>query len=139
DTVRFSISAPDPQPVITAIRSLVESQFGESAQPVPPSESISAPDVSHPFGVSRGIAIGRPLRLDTIVASVPKYTLELPTEIAREVASLRAAVASAIAEFDARVDRLRTSLPGYELEIFTVKRMLFADPSILKEVQSKIQ
>src|SRR6201995_5662447 len=60
DTVRFSISAPDPQPVITAIRSLVESQFGESAQPVLPSETISAPDVSHPFGVSRGIAIGRP-------------------------------------------------------------------------------
>ena len=139
DTVRFSISAPDPQPVITAIRSLVESQFGESAQPVPPSETINAPDVSHPFGVSRGIAIGRPLRLDSIVASVPKYTLELPTEIAREVASLRSAVASAMAEFDARVDRLRTSLPGYELEIFHAQRMLFADPSILKEVQSKIQ
>jgi multiphosphoryl transfer protein len=139
DSVRFSISAADPQPVVAAIRSLVESQFGESAQPVPPSEPISAPDVSQPFGVSRGIAIGRPLRLDTIVASVPRYTLEFPPEITREVARLRSAVASAIAEFDTRIDRLRTSLPENELEIFNAQRMLFADPSILKEVQSKIQ
>ena len=40
DSVRFSISAPDPQPVIDSIRHLVETQFGESAQPVPPSEAI---------------------------------------------------------------------------------------------------
>ncbi len=139
DSVRFSISAPDPQPVIDSIRSLVESQFGESAQPVPSSKVISALDVSQPFGVSRGIAVGRPLRLDTIVASVPRYTLESSPEIVREVARLRSAVASAVAEFDTRVDRLRTSLPENELEIFNAQRMLFADPSILKEVQAKIQ
>ena len=139
DSVRFSISAADPQPVVAAIRSLVESQFGESAQTIPSSEPISAPDVSQSFGVSRGIAIGRPLRLDTIVASVSRHTLESPPEITREVARLRSAVVSAIAEFDTRIDRLRTSLPENELEIFNAQRMLFADPSILKEVQSKIQ
>ena len=69
DSVRFSISGPDPQPVIAAIRSLVESQFGESAEPVPSSETMSVLECLQPFGVSRGIAIGRPLRLDTIVAS----------------------------------------------------------------------
>jgi multiphosphoryl transfer protein len=139
DSVRFSISAADPQPVVAAIRSLVESQFGESAQTIPLSQPISALDVSQSFGVSRGIAIGRPLRLDTIVASVSRHTLESPPEIAREVARLRSAVVSAIAEFDTRIDRLRTSLPENELEIFNAQRMLFADPSILKEVQSKIQ
>ena len=35
DSVRFSISTPDPKPVIDSIQSLVESQFGESAQPAP--------------------------------------------------------------------------------------------------------
>ena len=139
DSVRFSISTADPQPVVAAIRSLVESQFGESAQTIPSSEPIIAPDVSQSFGVSRGIAIGRPLRLDTIVASVSRHTLESPPEITREVARLRSAVVSAIAEFDTRIDRLRTSLPENELEIFNAQRMLFADPSILKEVQSKIQ
>jgi multiphosphoryl transfer protein len=139
DSVRFSISAPDPQPVIDSIRHLVETQFGESAQPTLPSEALSAPDVSQAFGVSRGIAIGRPLRLDTIVASVPRYRLESAHDIAHEVAKLRSAVASAIAEFDTRIDRLRTSLPENELEIFNAQRMLFADPSILKEVQSRIQ
>ena len=65
--------------------------------------------------------------------------MELAPEIAREVARLRSAVASALAEFDTRIDRLRASLPENELEIFNAQRMLFADPSILKEVQSKIQ
>ena len=35
DSVRFSISTPDAQPVIDSIRSLVESHFGEPAQPAP--------------------------------------------------------------------------------------------------------
>jgi multiphosphoryl transfer protein len=139
DSVRFSISAPDPQPVIDSIRSLVETQFGELAQPDPPTEAKSAPDVSQPFGVSRGIAIGRPLLLETIVASVPKYTLEFAPDITREVARLRSAVASAITEFDTRIERLKGSLHEHELEIFNAQRMLFADPSILKEVQSRIQ
>src|SRR3984957_208213 len=73
DSVRFSISSPAPQPVIDSIRSLVESQFGESAHPVPPTVAVDAPDLSKPFGVSRGIAIGRPLVLDSIVVRVPKY------------------------------------------------------------------
>ena len=39
DSVRFSISSADPKPVIDSIRSLVENQFGESAQPVPSKRS----------------------------------------------------------------------------------------------------
>ncbi len=139
DSVRFSIASPDPKPVIDSIRSLVESQFGESARPVPPSEENGAPDISQPFGVSRGIAIGRPLLLDAIVASVPTYTVESAPDIKREVEKLRSAVAAAIAEFDRRIDRLRASLHQYELDIFDAQRMIFTDPTILKEVQVKIQ
>jgi multiphosphoryl transfer protein len=139
DRVRFSISSADPKPVIDSIRSLVEDQFGESAQPVLPNEANSAPDLSQPFGVSRGIAIGHPLLLDTIVAPVPTYTVESAPDIAREVAKLRSAIAAAMAEFDSRIDRLKASLPRHELEIFGAQRMIFADPTILKEVQAKIQ
>jgi multiphosphoryl transfer protein len=138
DCVRFSISSADPKPVIDSIRSLVEGQFGESPQPVP-NEANSAPDLSQPFGVSRGIAIGHPVLLDTIVTPVPTYTVESAPDIAREVAKLRSAIAAAMAEFDSRIDRLKASLPRHELEIFGAQRMIFADPTILKEVQAKIQ
>ena len=98
-----------------------------------------APDASQSFGVSRGIAIGRPVLLDTIVPSVPTYTLAPGPEIKREVEKLRAAVAAAIAEFDGRIERLRASLQRQDLEIFDAQRMIFADPTILKEVQAKVE
>ena len=139
DVVRFSISASDPKPVIDSIRSLVETRFGETVQPAPPSETNGAPDVSQPFAVSRGIAIGRPLLLETIVTSVPTHIVESAPDIAREVARLRSAVAAAVAEFDSRINRLRASLERHDLEIFDAQRMILADPTILKEVQSQIQ
>jgi phosphoenolpyruvate-protein phosphotransferase/dihydroxyacetone kinase phosphotransfer subunit len=139
DLVRFSISAPDPQPVLESIRSLVDSQFGDVDQTVPAKEADGAPDLSQPFGVSRGIAIGRPILLDTIVSSVPTYTVQSGSDVTREVGKLRSAVAEAIAEFDGRIARLRASLQRQEMEIFDAQRMIFSDPTILKEAQAKIQ
>jgi phosphocarrier protein FPr len=55
DSVRFSISSPDPQPVIDSIRSLVESQFGEADQAVSPKEADSAPDLSQPSAFHLGL------------------------------------------------------------------------------------
>jgi phosphoenolpyruvate-protein phosphotransferase/dihydroxyacetone kinase phosphotransfer subunit len=139
DSVRFSISTPDPKPVIDSIQSLVESRFGELAQPVRPSELIDARDTSQPFGVSPGIAIGRPLLLEAVVPSVPAYTVESAPDVAREIAELRAAIATAIEEFDRRINRLRPSLNADHLDVFDAQRMIFADPTILNEVQAKIQ
>jgi len=139
DSVRFSISTPDPEPVIDSIQSLVESRFGEFAQPVRPSELGDARDTSQPFGVSPGIAIGRPLLLETVVPSVPAYTVESVPDVAREIAGLRAAIATAIEEFDKRINRLRPSLNADHLDVFDAQRMIFADPTILNEVQAKIQ
>jgi phosphocarrier protein FPr len=139
DSVRFSISSPDPQPVIDSIRSLVESQFGEADQAVASKEADSAPDLSELFGVSPGIAIGRPVLLDAIVPLIPTYTVQSASDIAREGEKLRAAVAEAIAAFDDRIDRLRASLEPRDLDIFDAQRMIFADPTILKEVQARIQ
>jgi multiphosphoryl transfer protein len=139
DSVRFSISSPDPQPVIDSIRSLVESHFGEADQAVSPKETDSAPDLSQLFSVSPGIAIGRPVLLEAIVPSLPTYIVQSASDIAREGEKLRAAVAEAIAAFDDRIDRLRASLEPRDLEIFDAQRMIFADPTILKEVQATIQ
>jgi multiphosphoryl transfer protein len=139
DLVRFSISAPDPQPVIKSIQSLVESQFGDVDQTPPAKETGGAADLSQPFAVSRGIVIGRPVLQETIVSAVPTYTTQSGSDIAREVGKLRSAVAEAIAEFDGRIERLRASLQHQEMEIFDAQRMIFSDPTILKEALAKIQ
>lgn len=139
DLVRFSISSPDPLPVIESIRSLVESQFGDADQTVSPKEADGAPDLSQPFAVSRGIAIGRPVLLDTIVSAVPTYTVQPGSDVTREIERLHSAVAEAIKEFDVRIERLRASLQRQEMEIFDAQRMIFSDPTILKEAQAKIQ
>ena len=139
DSVRFSITTPDAQPVIDSIRFLVESHFGELAEPIRPSGSIVAPDVSRPFGVSPGIAIGRPLLLETVVTAIPTYAVNSPQDVTREVAGLRSAIETAVKEFDNRINRLRPSLQADHLDVFDAQRMIFADPSILNEVQTKIR
>jgi phosphoenolpyruvate-protein phosphotransferase/dihydroxyacetone kinase phosphotransfer subunit len=139
DSVRFSISSPDPKPVVDSILSLVERQFDEAASSVALPEAEGALDHSRPFAVSPGVAIGRPLLLDTVVPPIPTYAVVSAPEIAREVEKLRSAVAAALAEFDRRIDRLRASLPRNELQIFDAQRMIFADPTLLKEVQTKIR
>jgi phosphoenolpyruvate-protein phosphotransferase len=139
DSVRFSISTPDPKPVMDSIQSLVESHFGEFPQPVHPSELSDARDTSQPFGVSSGTAIGRPLLLETVIPAVPAYTVESAPDVAREITGLRAAIATAIEEFDRRINRLRPSLNADHLDVFDAQRMIFADPTILHEVQAKIQ
>ena len=139
DTVRFSISSTDPQPVIASIRSLVENQFGESPAVALLPDVNEIPGISQPFGVSRGIAIGRPLLLDAIVAPIPTYAVEQAPDAVREVEKLRSAITASIDEFDRRIERLRSSLPREELEIFGAQRLIFADPTVFKEVQNKIQ
>ncbi len=138
DSVRFSISTPDAQPVIESIQSLVESHFGELAAPERPSETNAAVDFSQPFSVSPGIAVGRPLLLETIVASIPNYAIESAQDVTREIGGLHSAVATALEEFDNRINRLRPSLQADHLDVFAAQRMIFADPSILNEVQAKI-
>jgi multiphosphoryl transfer protein len=139
DSVRFSISAPDPKLITDSIQSLVKSQFGELAQPVPPIEADPVPDGSKPFGVSPGIAIGRPLLQDTMAAPIPTYQVEAAPDITWEIARLHSAVAAAVAEFDNRILRLKASLPSHELQIFDAQRMIFGDPTISGEVLGMIR
>jgi phosphoenolpyruvate-protein phosphotransferase/dihydroxyacetone kinase phosphotransfer subunit len=139
DSVRFSISTLDPKPVVDSIRSLVENHFGELPQPVQPGKTDGTPDASQPFGVSPGIAIGRPLLLETMVAPIPAYTVEAAPDITREISRLRLAITTAIEEFDNRINRLRPSLRADHLEVFDAQRMIFADPTILAEVQARIE
>jgi multiphosphoryl transfer protein len=139
DSVRFSISSPDPKPVVDSILSLVERKFDEAASSAAQPEAEGRPDDSQPFAVSPGIAIGRPLLLETVLPPVPTYTVMSAPDITKEIEKLRSAVAAALAEFDSRIDRLRASVPQNELQIFDAQRMIFADPTLLKEVQTKIR
>ena len=139
DSVRFSISAPDPKPVIDSIQALIDSHFGEFAQAAPPAETGESADDSRPFGVSPGIAIGRPLFLDTVTAAIPSYTVDSAPDLTREIAALHSAIATAIDEFDLRINRLKPSLHRSELDVFDAQRMIFADPTIFDEVEAKMR
>jgi len=140
DRVRFSISSPNPQPLIDWIRSMVANQFGESPQqvaafPGPGGESKN----SGTFGVSRGIAIGRPVFLASIPVTLPTYAIQTDSEVAAEISRLRSALTASAAEFDARISRLQGSLHPTDLRVFEAQRMILLDPSILQEVEEKIR
>jgi multiphosphoryl transfer protein len=136
DSARFSISSPNPQPLIDSIRSLVATQFGEAPQqagvPVEPAKSGA-------FGVSRGIAIGQPIFLTSITAEIPTHTIQSDREIASEISRLHSALHASAEEFHARVERLKSSLRPAELDVFEAQRMILEDPTILREVEQKIR
>jgi phosphocarrier protein FPr len=140
DRVRFSISSPNPQPLIDAIRSMVANQFGESPQQAVASASLSGEEKeSGIFGVSRGIAIGRPLLLSFVPAQLPTYKVQTESEVASEISRLRSALTASAVEFDARISRVQGSLHPTDLRIFEAQRMILLDPSILQEVEEKIR
>jgi phosphoenolpyruvate-protein phosphotransferase/dihydroxyacetone kinase phosphotransfer subunit len=140
DRVRFSISSPNPQPLIDSIRSMVANQFGESPQQVaaPPGPGGESKN-SGTFGVSRGIAIGRPVFLASIPVTLPTYAIQTDSEVAAEISRLRSALTASAAEFDARISRLQGSLHPTDLRVFEAQRMILLDPSILQEVEEKIR
>jgi multiphosphoryl transfer protein len=139
DSVRFSISAANPKPVIDAIRSLVDTRFGEASESIDSDAVEDAADAIQPFGISGGTAVGRPFLLDAIPVTIPSYTVESAPDIAREVGKLRSAIAAAIADFDKQAKRLTGTLSRNELDIFDAQRMIFEDPTVFQEVRKKIE
>src|SRR6516225_4053649 len=140
DRVRFSISSPNPQPVIDAIRSMVANQFGESLPQAATSASLRGEQKeSGIFGVSQGIAIGRPLLLASLPAQLPTYKVQTDSEVASEISRLRSALTASASGFDARISRIQGSLHPTDLRIFEAQRMILLDPSILQEVEEKIR
>jgi phosphoenolpyruvate-protein phosphotransferase/dihydroxyacetone kinase phosphotransfer subunit len=140
DSVRFSISSPNPQPLIDSIRMMVATQFGESPQQAvvstKPSEESAKSGTS---GVSRGIAVGHPVFLDSMPAEIPAYTIQTNSDVASEISRLHLALRASSDEFNARVNRLRSSLRPSDLEVFEAQRMILEDPTILREVEQKIR
>jgi phosphocarrier protein FPr len=137
DSVRFSISSPTPEPLIASILSMVANQFGESPHQLARATEESAK--TSIFGVSRGIAIGRPLFLSSIPAKIPTYTPQTDSDVASEISRLHSALSASAEEFNSRLNRLRSSLSPCDLEIFEAQRMILVDPTILQEVEHKIR
>ena len=138
DSVRFSISASDPKPAADAIRELVESRFGEA--PVPETEAhTTVEETSQTFGVSSGIAVGRPLFLDSIAPVIPTRKVESEADAARETERLRAAISAATEQFDIRIERLRPTLRDDHLGVFEAQRMILGDTTIYQEVRTQIE
>jgi multiphosphoryl transfer protein len=138
DSVRFSISAPDPKPAADAIRELVESQFGEG--PVPATQTDTRPsETSQMFGVSGGIVVGRILFLDSIPLAIPSRKVETSADEAREAEQLKAATLAAAEQFDLRIERLRPTLRDDHLRVFEAQRMILADSTIYQEVRTQIE
>ena len=138
DLVRFSVSAPDPIPVISAIRALIETRFGEASAHAKETADVLT-EGSQIFGVSRGIAIGRPLLLESIAPAIPARKVESEEDASREFAQLKTAISTAAQEFDARIERLRPTLRDDHLGVFEAQRMILADQTILQEVRIQIE
>jgi multiphosphoryl transfer protein len=139
DSVRFSISAADPRPIIDAIGMLVESRFGDTAEELAPEAPPTAPATEKIFAVSRGIAVGRPLFRDTMEFTIPKENLETRADAKREVVRLQTAIERAASEFDNRISRLRNTLQRRELEVFDAQRMILSDETIFHEAKDQIE
>jgi phosphoenolpyruvate-protein phosphotransferase/dihydroxyacetone kinase phosphotransfer subunit len=137
DSVRFSISSPAPRPLIASILSMVANQFGESPHQLPRAAEESVK--TRIFGVSRGIAIGRPLFLSSIPARIPTYKPQTDSDVTSEISRLHSALHASADEFNGRLNRLRNSLRASDLEIFEAQRMILEDPTILQEVERKIR
>jgi len=139
DSVRFSISASDPRPIVDTIGMLVETRFGESPEEQPPEAPPVATATEQSFGVSRGIAVGRPLFRDTVEFKIPEEKLETGADAEREVARLGTAIEQAASEFDNRINRLRSTLRRHELDVFDAQRMILSDETIFHEVKDQIE
>jgi phosphoenolpyruvate-protein phosphotransferase/dihydroxyacetone kinase phosphotransfer subunit len=137
DSVRFSISSATPQPLIASILSMVANQFGESSHHHPRAAEESVK--TRVFGVSRGIAVGRPLFLSSMPARIPTYKPQTDSDVTSEISRLHSALHASADEFNSRLSRLRTSLRPSDLEIFEAQRMILEDPTILQEVEQKIR
>jgi multiphosphoryl transfer protein len=139
DSVRFSISAADPHPILDAIGMLVENRFGDTGEELAPEAPPAAPATEKIFAVSRGIAVGRPLFRDSMEFTIPKDKLETGADAEREVARLQTAIEQGASEFDNRISRLRSTLQRQELEVFDAQRMILSDETIFHEVKVEIE
>jgi multiphosphoryl transfer protein len=140
DSVRFSISSPNPRPLIDSIRSMVATQFGEfPQQPVVTAKAAGEPPKSGAFGVSRGIATGHPVFLASTAEEIPTHTIQTDSDVASEISRLHSALRASAEEFRVRVRRLQTALRPAELDVFEAQRMILEDPTILREVEQKIR
>jgi phosphoenolpyruvate-protein phosphotransferase/dihydroxyacetone kinase phosphotransfer subunit len=141
DSVRFTVSGPDDQAALAAITELVQTNFGESAStPQPaPAVPLGTPAAGKPFPVSAGIAVGKPLFLDQIEASIPDYTVTDEQGTREEIEKLQAALQRSDTEFALRYERFRSSLDPETLAILDAQRLILSDGTILAEVESIIR
>lgn len=138
NSVRFSISAPDPKPAADAIRELVQSRFGEAAVPAIETDT-AVNETSKTFGVSGGIAVGRVLLLDSIPLAIPTRKVESAADAGRETEQLKAAISTAAEQFDSRIEHLRPTLRDDYLGVFEAQLMILEDATIYQEVRTQIE
>src|SRR6201987_4495031 len=76
DQVRFNVAGPDQEAALSAIKGVVQTNFGDNAPPAAkPAPPAAVPAAGQPFPVSAGIAIGHPIFLEQLEPPIPSYTV----------------------------------------------------------------
>jgi multiphosphoryl transfer protein len=139
DQVRFKVSGPDEEAALSAIKGLVQSNFGESASPVAKAPQPAATATDQPFPVSAGIAIGHPIFLEQLEPPIPSYAVPDDSGVRLEFEKLQGALNRAEKTFASRFERLRPTLDPETLAILEAQRLILTDQTIIAEVQTRVR
>jgi multiphosphoryl transfer protein len=139
DQVRFKVAGQDDEAALSAIKDLVQSNFGESAASVAKAPPPAAPAIDQPFPVSAGIAIGHPIFLDQLEPPIPSDPVPDEAAATLEFEKLQGALSRAEKTFTARFERLRSTLDPETSAILEAQRLILGDQTIIAEVQKRIR
>lgn len=139
DRVVIQASGPDAAEALSALTSLVESQFGEAEAEV---EAIAEPvvrtgatDAIAGIPASPGVAMGPALKYEPALPEVAASTVEDPEA---EWQRFQEAIAASRAEIERLRQQTATQAGASEAAIFEAHALFLDDPALLDEVRGQI-
>jgi phosphoenolpyruvate-protein phosphotransferase/dihydroxyacetone kinase phosphotransfer subunit len=144
DEIVFYADGPAASELITALRVLVDDNFGDHDErvekPVAKPQTTSPPDghegIATGIPAAPGIAIAPAYRLDAQAIIPERYDVN---DTAAELQRLRTAIDEAVQELDQVAAQTRQKLGTAEADIFEVHSLILQDPELVDTVQKQIR
>jgi phosphoenolpyruvate-protein phosphotransferase/dihydroxyacetone kinase phosphotransfer subunit len=144
DQIKLSITGPEGQAALQALRDLVESGFGEAGMEAAPADAElqAAPETEpppesalHAVPVSEGIALGPFYQYQPPPPPIPEYRPEDPQP---EWERLQRALNNTAVSIQQRRQKLGERLSQMETAIFDAHLLILQDPDLLEKVHELI-
>ena len=136
--IEISATGPDAEAALRALKQSVESGLGDTltaAAPATPAPVVVVTDGA-PVAVSSGLAIGPLFFTANVEVVVPEHSIDDP---AKEIETLRKAIAAAKEGLAKEQAALRKSLGKNEAEIFEAQALALEDPALLDRAEASIR